>query len=219
MILNLISTEQATEILLKLSNHYGEVKPDLIFANEYELIIAVVLSAQTTDIQVNKVTKKLFANYPNFKKLSEANTKDIELLINSIGFFRNKSKNIINLSKIVCEIYNNKLPSSMEELIKLPGVGRKTANIIRSENFNIPAFAVDTHVIKLSNRLGLANSQNPNIVEKQATSIIPRSWWSAGHLLFIRHGRDICKKRNPNCNACPIIDLCLSSYIFSKKSE
>ncbi|MFC1670966.1 endonuclease III [Spirochaetota bacterium] len=201
----------SNKIIKGLSAYYKDVKPGLNFKGLYELTISVVLSAQTTDKQVNSVTKELFSLYPNFKSLSSAKTRDIENIIKRIGFFRNKSKNIINLSKMIIESFNGKVPGELNELVKLPGVGRKSANVILSSGFNKPAFAVDTHVARIARRLAYINSKNPYDIEMALTNLIPEEKWNEGHLLFIKHGRKFCKARNPLCKDCPIINLCSSS--------
>lgn len=201
----------SNKIIKKLTEFYSNVRPGLEYSNIYELTVSVVLSAQTTDKQVNSVTPGLFRQYPDFQSLSKAALRDVEKKIKSTGFYTNKSKNIIALSKIVIEKYNGILPGTIEELVKLPGVGRKSANVILSSGFNLPAFAVDTHIIRISNRLGYVNSKNPVIVEKEMTSMIEKSKWSMAHLLLIRHGRETCKARKPLCGLCPINKLCISS--------
>lgn len=206
-----MNRELSNKIIKKLAQFYSDVRPGLEYSNLYELTISVVLSAQTTDKQVNSATPALFRQYPDFESLSKAGLRDVEKKIRSTGFYKNKSKNIIALSKFVNEKYNGILPGTIEDLVKLPGVGRKSANVILSAGFNIPAFAVDTHIIRISNRLGYVNSKNPIIVEKEMTSMIDKSRWSMAHLLLIRHGRETCKARKPLCFQCPISELCFSS--------
>ncbi len=200
----------SSHILKKLEKHYGTVKADLDFRNLYELAVAVVLSAQTTDKQVNAASPVLFSKYPDFDSLAHAGTKDVQTLIKSTGFYRNKASNIINLARKVTEEYQGRLPESREELEKLPGVGRKSANVILSIGFGKPALAVDTHVMRIANRLGYIESKNPLDVEKALTENIPEKKWTSTHLLFIRHGRAICRARNPLCTSCPIEGLCQS---------
>lgn len=209
-----IDKEKSKKIISRLSGHYEQVNPDLKYSKIYQLTIAVVLSAQTTDRQVNSVTPVLFKKYPDFKSLSRAKQNDMEKLIKSTGFYRNKSKNIIKLSKIIADKHNEKVPDSLDELVKLPGIGRKSANVILSMGHKIPAMAVDTHVLRISNRLGYSNSINPFQVEKDLTSIIPEKDWTIAHLLLIRHGRQLCKARSPLCSKCPVNGLCLKAYSF-----
>jgi len=196
------------KILSRLYEYYGETIPDLNFKNIYELSIAVVLSAQTTDRQVNGVTGHLFEKYPDFKTLSEADYSDVENIVKSTGFFRTKAKNIILLSRMVCMKFGGVIPDNIESLIELPGVGRKSANVILSIGYGIPGLAVDTHVSRISNRLGYSISKSPVEIEKNLCSIIDSSEWKKTHLLFIRHGRVICKARNPECGVCPVAEYC-----------
>ncbi len=187
---------------------YGSVRPDLLYRGIYQLTIAVVLSAQTTDKQVNAATPELFKKYPSFGSLASARQKDVERIIHSTGFFRMKAKNIIALSRAVIEKYNGRLPESREELMKLPGIGRKSANVILSVGFGIPALAVDTHIARIAQRLGYTSSKDPLSVENALTLLIPKNEWTTTHLLLIRHGRSLCSARNPRCPECPISELC-----------
>jgi len=192
----------------RLRAWYGEVTPDLHFVNLYQLTIAVVLSAQTTDKQVNAVTPVLFERYADFDILAAARLPDVESIIKSTGFYRNKAKNIISLSRAVMERFHGTLPAEREALESLPGVGRKSANVILSMGFDIPALAVDTHVMRIANRLGYIASEDPFRVEKSLTALIPEKYWKTTHLILIAHGRRTCSARNPRCSACPIEDLC-----------
>jgi endonuclease-3 len=200
--------KNSNKIITILRDLYGDVKPDLDFNNLYELTIAVVLSAQTTDKQVNGVTPQLFAKYPDFDSLSRASQKDVEKIIHSTGFYRNKAKNIIALGKEVVETFSGILPSTMEKLVTLPGVGRKSANVVISMGYNRPALAVDTHVARISKRLGYTTSENPMIIEKDLMAALPESQWIESHLLFIKHGRMLCIARKPKCEECPLKELC-----------
>jgi len=203
------NTKKAKAILSALKNFYGDVKADLNFSNLYELTIAVVLSAQTTDKQVNSVTEKLFKKYPDFTSLSKAKLSDVEKIIKSTGFYHTKARNIIALAKIVSEKFNSSIPDNIASLITLPGVGRKSANVIISIGFGKPGLAVDTHVARIAKRLGLTESVKPEIIEKDLCSIIPEEEWLYTHLLFIKHGRSLCKARGEECHICPIKSFCL----------
>ncbi len=200
------------KIIKLLSQRYGSINPDLKYIDLYQLTIAVVLSAQTTDKQVNSVTPILFGKYPDFKSLSGAKIKEITKIIRSTGFYRNKSKNIIELSKIITKQHKGIVPDNMKELIKLPGIGRKSANVILSIGFKKPALAVDTHVARITKRLGYTLSHNPVEVERDVTAIIPRTDWIKAHLLFIKHGREICKARKPLCRECAVNSLCPDTH-------
>ncbi|MCP4138591.1 MAG: endonuclease III [bacterium] len=206
-----MTKDLSNKIIQILADHYGAIEPALDFISIYQLTIAVVLSAQTTDKQVNSVTPKLFERYPDFRSLSKAPLEQVEKIVKSTGFYKNKAKHIISLSKRVVETYNGTVPDSMEELITLDGVGRKSANIILSSGYNKPGIAVDTHVIRISNRLGYIDSKNPLHIEKKLNEIIPIEKWKLINLLFITHGRQLCKARNPLCGSCPIIELCPSA--------
>lgn len=209
-----ISDKKKAELMLKrLENFYGDVNPDLRFGNLYEITVAVVLSAQTTDKQVNAVTPALFAKYPNFASLAEARPADVEKLIQSTGFFHTKAKNIIALSKMITEDFDGQAPRTMDELVRLPGVGRKSANVILSLGHNLPGLAVDTHVGRIANRLGFTSSKDPSKIEKALTSLLPPENWKKAHLLLIAHGRRTCTARNPRCLECPIGGLC--DYVMS----
>lgn len=197
------------KILKTLSEFYGDVKADLNFSNNYELTIAVVLSAQTTDRQVNSVTGGLFSEYPDFASLAKARISDVEKFVKSTGFYRAKAKNIVMLARMVTSAFNGELPQDMENLLKLPGVGRKSANVILSIGFGIPGLAVDTHVGRIAKRLGYTGSDAPDKAEKDLCGIIPAVKWRDAHLLFIRHGRTLCKARNPECGACPVSRRCI----------
>lgn len=199
-------------ILHYLKKEYGNPATELRFVNLYELAVSVILSAQTTDKQVNAVTPELFKRYPSFADLSQAHQKEVASLIRSTGFYQNKAKNIINLAKKVTGELNGRLPNTLEELVRLPGIGRKSANVILAVGFHKPALAVDTHVLRVANRIGYIRSSIPFEVEKALTSFIPREEWSTAHLLFIKHGRMTCKARNPRCAECAIISLCDFEY-------
>lgn len=204
--LNREETKEVIEILLRT---YPDAKAELNFSNPFELLIATILSAQTTDVQVNKVTESLFKEYrtpEDFLKMSE---DELMEKIKSIGFYRNKSKNILATCKILVEKYGGKVPDVIEELMELPGVGRKTANVVISNAFGKDAIAVDTHVFRVSNRIGIAKSDDVLDTEKQLMENIEKYMWSKAHHLLIFHGRRICKARKPQCNKCPLTEYCL----------
>lgn len=188
---------------------FPDAKAELDYNDAFQLLIAVVLSAQTTDIAVNKATKGLFATYKDAEALSLATTADVEAHIKTIGLFRVKSKNIIALSKILQEKYAGEVPSKREQLEALPGVGRKTANVVLSNAFGIPALAVDTHVARISIRLGLAK-KNDNVleIEKKLNKKIPKAYWLKVHHQMIFFGRYHCLAKKPKCFDCPFFDVC-----------
>lgn len=187
---------------------YPDVKCALDFNSPYELLIATMLSAQCTDIRVNIVTKELFKKYNTPYKMVELTSEALSNIIKSCGLYMTKSKNIIATSEILINDYNGTVPETMEELIKLPGVGRKTANVVLSNAFNVPAIAVDTHVFRVSNRIGISKGNSPEEVEIGLMKNIPKSLWSISHHLIIKHGREVCSARNPKCSECSISKYC-----------
>ncbi|NOQ38649.1 endonuclease III [archaeon] len=198
-------------IISILEKEYGDPKTALIHNTAHQILIATILSAQCTDKQVNIVTEDLFKKYPDISSLAKANPEDIKTIIKSTGFYRNKAKNIINTSKMIIDDFNSQVPYTMENLIKLPGVARKTANIVLSEYYGKnEGIAVDTHVIRLSGRLDLTQSRNPTIIEKDLMKITDKKKWGRLTNLLISHGRSICIARNPRCDDCVLYDLCIS---------
>lgn len=199
------------EELKILEETYRGAVPQLKFDSVFELLIAVILSAQCTDKRVNQVTKILFplANTP--EKILQLGQSRLEEIIKPCGLSRSKAKHIVGASKLLLESYGGEVPAEFDELIKLPGVGRKTANVVTSVAFKNPAIAVDTHVFRLANRLKLAEGKMPLEVELGLQKIIPREKWSDAHHWLIWHGREICKARNPKCDACPLSKVCPSS--------
>jgi len=204
-----VNKKKAEKIVQCLNAYYGETFPGLAFKDIYQLTIAVVLSAQTTDRQVNAITDRLFTRYPDFNSLSKAHLSEVEEIVKSTGFYHTKAKNIIALSLAVKERFNGIIPNDLDRLTSLPGIGRKSANVILSIGLGIPALAVDTHVGRIANRLGFVSSDDPLKVEKSLTSVIPQDKWTMTHLLFITHGRKICTARKPSCKQCPIKKLCV----------
>lgn len=203
-----MTEEKVNNILEKLNKSYPDAKCALNFKSPYELLISTILSAQCTDKRVNVVTEKLYQEYNTPKKMIELTQEKLQDKIKSCGLYKNKSKNILETSKILLEKYNGEVPKTREELTKLSGVGRKTANVVMSNAFNIPAIAVDTHVFRVSNRIGLTNAKNVLDTEKQLMKNIPKEEWSKTHHLLIFHGRNICTSRKPKCEECPIKEYC-----------
>lgn len=196
------------EIISRLNDAYGNIGSGLRFTTPFELLVATILSAQSTDVRVNMVTPALFEKYPTAFEMSTVSEEILAKEINSIGLYRNKSKSIINASKMLVEKYDGNVPADRELLQELPGVGRKTANVVLCNAFHIPAFAVDTHVYRVSQRLGFAKHKNVEGVEKQLMQVIPPELWCDSHHLFIWHGRKICKAQRPLCNECCLKELC-----------
>lgn len=198
----------AKEITEKLEKAYPDAKPALKFSSVFELLIAVILSAQCTDERVNKVTEKLFSEYNTPEKMAVVDLKTLENYIFSCGLYKTKAEHIISASKDIVEKYGGQVPSSLEDLRTLAGVGRKTANVVYSVGFHGNAIAVDTHVFRVANRIGLATAKNPLETEKQLMKILPEEKWSNMHHCLIWHGRKVCTARSPKCKDCVIKELC-----------
>ena len=195
-------------ILKILSETYPEAKCALKFGSPYELLVATMLSAQCTDVRVNKVTSELYKEFNTPEKMVSLTEEELGEKIKSCGFFRNKSKHILEASRTIMEKYQGQVPDTMEKLITLPGVGRKTADVVLSNAFGVPAIAVDTHVFRVSNRLGIARGNTPHKVEMELMKNIPKDMWSYSHHYLIWHGRQICKSRKPDCEHCPVAPYC-----------
>ena len=196
------------EILSILKREYPEAKCALNFETPYQLLIATILSAQCTDVRVNLVTPELFKRYPDAKAMAKAQILQIEELIRTTGFFRNKAKSILETSKLLTEKYEGRVPATLEELIPLRGVGRKTANVVLGNAFGIPGLVVDTHVGRLCRRMGFTKSTDPVKVEQEMMKLLPESEWTLFSHLLIEHGRQICDARKPLCGDCPVYSLC-----------
>lgn len=195
-------------VMDRLSELYPEAKCELSFGNTFQLLVATMLSAQSTDKKVNEVTSELFKYYKTPDDFLTMNQSKLEEKIKKIGLYRNKAKNILNMCSILVSDHNGEVPGNMEDLISLPGVGRKTANVVLSNGFGIPAIAVDTHVFRVSNRIGLADSKNVDETERQLMDSLPKNIWSLAHHLLIWHGRRICDAKKPKCEICNIKDIC-----------
>ena len=201
--------KNANYIIKQLDILFPDAHCELNHRNNFELLIAVILSAQTTDQKVNKVTEVLFSKYDNPYKLAKAEYEDVEEIIRPLGLSKNKAKNIISTANTLVNEYNGEVPSSKEELIKLNGVGNKTANIILNNCFNVPAFAVDTHVSRVSKRLSIADKDDSILViEEKLMKYFPSSKWGKLHHQFIFFGRYKCKAIKPDCDNCPFIKIC-----------
>jgi len=203
--------EIVKEIVRRLKDEYPESKCSLIYDTPFQLLVATILSAQCTDERVNKVTQKIFPKYPDPKSFSSLSQKQIGKLIFSTGFYNNKAKNIKKMSDIVYGSYNGQIPTKIEELILLPGVGRKTANVVLGNVFDVPSLVVDTHVTRISNLLKLVKTKNAVIIEKKLCEIVEEKDWSILAHLFIDHGRKVCIANRPKCKDCILADLCPSA--------
>ncbi len=201
-------TKNEREILRLLREKYENYKTGLEFRNPFELVIATMLSAQATDKQVNKVTKRLFEKYPTVYEMHILSIEEIEQEINSVGLYKNKSKHIKGICKKLLDDFGGIVPNNRHDLESLPGVGRKTANVVLCNAFNIPAFAVDTHVFRVSQRLGLAQGKTVAQVEEALMRKLPQKYWCGAHHWIIWHGREFCKARNPLCEECFLFTNC-----------
>ncbi len=199
---------RAGEVLLGLKAAYPGARTELEYRNPFELLIATVLSAQATDKSVNAATPALFAAYPNAASLGAARAEDIEPLIRSIGLYRTKARNLVALSALLTERHGGEVPNDFASVVALPGAGRKTANVVLSNAYGFPAIAVDTHVGRLSRRLGLSEQTNPDKVELDLQRLFPSGEWVFLHHALILHGRRVCLSRTPLCSACTLAALC-----------
>lgn len=209
--------EKTKKILAILKETYPDAKCELNYETPFQLLVATILSAQTTDKKVNEVTESLFKDYPDLDSFLTLSNEELEGRIREIGLYRNKAKNLVMMCNQLKENFNGEVPHTMEGIQSLAGAGRKTANVVLSNAFNIPSIAVDTHVFRVSNRLGLANSDNVLEVEKQLQKEFPKKEWTLLHHLLIFHGRRCCTARKPKCGECPLQDLCKYNKEISKK--
>ncbi|MBT8763836.1 endonuclease III [Desulfohalobiaceae bacterium Ax17] len=201
--------ERAIVILQRLRKRYPAPKTALNWANPWQLLVATVLAAQCTDQRVNQVTPEFFRKWPDVKALAQADLADVEAVIRSTGFYRNKAKNLVAAAQKICTEFNGQVPETMEELVTLPGVARKTANIVLSNAFGKnEGIAVDTHVKRLSFRLGLTTSKNPNIIEKDLMVLFPKKDWGLVNHVLVLFGREICTARQQKCGECELSDIC-----------
>ena len=207
---------RAKEIATRLEVLYPSAECELTHSNAYELLAATILSAQCTDVRVNMVTPALFAKYPTPLALAEANPTELETIIRSTGFYQSKAKNLIGMGRNVVDRFASVIPHEMEDLVTLPGVGRKTANVLRSVVFDLPGLAVDTHVGRLSRRLGLTTEEDPVKVERVLNGFIDPPEWGRFGLRLILHGRRVCDAKKPKCGICELEDICPATLMPSK---
>lgn len=202
------AARDAAAIFAALATHYPGADTELAFRNAFELLVATVLSAQSTDRRVNEVTPALFARYPDARALAGAAPADVEVLIHSTGFFRQKAKAVIGLSQALVDAHRGAVPADMDALVALPGVGRKTANVVLNVAFGEPTMPVDTHVFRVANRTGLAPGRNPLEVEQGLLRRVPAPYRADAHHWLILHGRYVCQARKPRCEACAVSRWC-----------
>lgn len=213
----LLGEKEYKQALASLKKAYPDVRPALVYDTPFELLVSTMLAAQCTDKQVNKVTAVLYPLYSTPEQFSRLTVEELEPYIHSCGFFHSKAKNIIAMSMILVEKFGGEVPADRDLLTTLPGVGRKTANVVVSNAFGIPAIAVDTHVFRVTNRMGLADADDVLKTELQLMEHIPEKDWSDAHHWLIYHGRQVCDARKPKCSACCVADVC--DMLNRKKEE
>ena len=202
---------RAEQVLAELDRGYPDAATELDFTAPFELLVATILSAQATDVSVNAATPALFQKYPDAPALAAATPEQVEPFIKTIGLFRNKAKNIVAAAKRIVELHGGEVPDDYDALLALPGVGRKTANVVASNAFGRPAIAVDTHVGRLARRLKFSRHDDPNKVEQDLMSLFPQERWTFLHHALILHGRRVCHARSPSCGACGLAPVCPSA--------
>jgi endonuclease-3 len=203
---------RAEVALARLADEYPGAECALVHGNAFELLTATILSAQTTDENVNKVTPALFATYPTPRDLAHADPEALERLVFATGFYRSKAKNLLGMAHVLDEEYGGEVPTELEDLVRLPGVGRKTANVVRSVAFDLPGLPVDTHVGRLARRLKLTTETDPVKVEMDLNGLVPPAARGRFSLRLILHGRQVCFARKPNCGGCVLVDVCPSAF-------
>ncbi|MCX6544751.1 MAG: endonuclease III [Acidobacteria bacterium] len=201
------TAEHIQSVIETLSRQHPGADTELLYGNAFQLLVAAILSAQSTDVGVNRITPELFARYPDAAALGAAAQEDVERLVKSTGFFRQKTRAIIGMSQVLVERHGGDVPRTMDALVKLPGVGRKTANVVLGHAMGIPGLAVDRHVLRVGNRIGIASSDDPERVEQQLTGALPPGWWTRAADTLTLHGRRICKPA-PQCERCAVNALC-----------
>jgi len=213
-----LSPETAEKVMDILISRYDGEFSGLKYRSVFQLAVATILSAQTTDESVNRVTPILFERYPDSKSLADADIDEVREIIKSIGLYNTKARNIVSMARAITEEYGGRVPDTMEQLIKLPGIGRKTANIILSVGYGVvEGIAVDTHVFRISRRLGLASGKTPAEVESELLKILPKRYWRYVNHTLITHGRLVCRARGPDCDSCPVEDLCEKNLDLEKR--
>ena len=210
---------RAAQVMQALEKLYPEARPELNFSNPFETLVATILSAQCTDKRVNMVTARLFPQYPDAFAMAKLEPEELEPMIRECGLYRNKAKNIVAACRALVEQYDGVVPDTREELMKLPGVGQKTAGVVLLAAFGDDQIPVDTHVFRVSRRIGLADANTPEKVEVQLRGILPREIWSYGHHLLIWHGRRVCAARKPACERCPLADGLCEKHMESEPEQ
>lgn len=206
--MNTNPTLRIRRLLRELKRLYPDVRCSLHHETPFQLLVATILSAQCTDARVNLITPALFARFPDPQRLAKADLAELESLIQSTGFYHNKAKNLLACSQRIVEQHHGEVPRTMDALVQLAGVGRKTANVILGNAFDVPGLPVDTHVTRLSQRLGLTTNTTPERIEEDLTALVPRAEWTRFGLRLIYHGRQVCHARKPLCDGCALVELC-----------
>ncbi|MBW1918115.1 MAG: endonuclease III [Deltaproteobacteria bacterium] len=207
--------EKIEPILELLDQYYPNARTALNFSNPLELLVATVLSAQCTDVKVNQVTPGLFRRYPTARDYAQASQEELEQAIHATGFFRQKAKNLKEIGRVLMERFDGQVPARMEDLVKLPGIGRKTANVILGNAFGVPGIVVDTHVSRVASRLGLISNKDAVKIEYELMALVPQDRWIKFSHQLIRHGRQLCNAKKPRCAECPLLPYC----DFGKKQQ
>ncbi len=205
---DILTPDEVLEVLERLTETYPEASCELDYGTPYQLLAAVMLSAQTTDKRVNQVTEELFPLYPDATSMSEADPEELMRILRPIGMYKTKTEKLLKLSRMLTEEYNGEVPEDQELLEKLPGIGRKSANVVMAEAFGHQRIAVDTHVFRVSNRIGLVREKDVLHTEQSLMKVLPEERWTLSHHLLIWHGRRICKARSPECERCPLTGIC-----------
>ncbi|MEW6871605.1 endonuclease III [Trueperella pyogenes] len=208
------SREQVAEILARLAREYPDAECALNFTNPFELLVATILSAQTTDARVNQITPQLFARFPDPVALAGATLSELEEILHPLGFFRAKARSLSGVGRALVEVHDGVVPRTLEELVALPGVGRKTANVVLGNAFGVPGITVDTHVGRLTRRWGWTKQTDPVKAERELMDVMPREEWTMDCHRIIFHGRQVCHSRRPECGACVLADVCPSAERF-----
>ena len=211
----LLTHNEVLEILRILEENYPDASCELVHRTPYQLLAAVMLSAQTTDQRVNQVTEELFRRYPDAAAMSGADPEELEILLKPIGMYRTKSEKLLKLSCMLMEQYNGEVPGDQELLEQLPGIGRKSANVVMADAFGHQRIAVDTHVFRVSNRIGLVSEKDVLHTEQSLMKVLPEDQWTRSHHRLIRHGRRVCKARTPACGSCSLREICRKNGVKS----
>jgi endonuclease-3 len=216
--MTVLTKKKVLNVIKLLEEMYPEAGSELKYDSIFQLLVAVVLSAQATDKSVNLVTKELFAKYPDAESIAVIEEEELQRIIKSIGLYKTKSKNIVKLARIINDKYNGEVPGDYDKLIQLPGVGRKTANVVLANGFGVQRIAVDTHVFRVANRIGIVDEQNVLKTELSLMKVVPEEKWISLHHCLIWHGRRVCEARRPRCSDCRLNEICLYAKNKTKKA-